>query len=272
VSRSLAQEARALACYQEAWTLCEQEDEHFAQRGVTLNNLGRLIYTRGQEQLRQRHKAEAVELFQAALGRYEQALAAQQNSNQPEEATWTLLNIGDVYASLDQREQAHEAYQRALQQFRAWGERRGEGTVMNNFGLFLTYDPVAKDIALSFYLQALRIFRAVGDRCRSAAFSTSGPLADNLCAKTRTGPLRGLITGLACFYACSTIPGHPSRSNTDLVPGWLLASLRQVMGIQKTELLLQAAAERSWHLLADLSAYATQIYVRGGITHVRHLY
>lgn len=253
VYRALTQEARARECYEEAWALCEQEGERFAQRGVTLNNLGRLLYEQGQEKQQQRQKAEATALYQEAQALYERALTAHQSNDQPEEAGWTLLNLGDVYASLDQRDQTRGYYQQALKQLRALGERRGEGTVLNNLGLLMAYERTTKEEAASCYLQALRIFRAVGDRWQERkVLRNLGHWLMIYVPKQEPARSQAYISGLACFFAARDVLEKQPQTNADLVPGWLLASLRQDMGAQKTEELLLAGEARSWQIIEEL--------------------
>ncbi|MBD2101718.1 CHAT domain-containing tetratricopeptide repeat protein, partial [Leptolyngbya sp. FACHB-261] len=82
------------------------------------------------------------------------------------EAT-TLNNIGLVYDSLGDKQQALSYYNQALPLRRAVGDRSGEATTLNNIGL--VYDSLGdKQQALSYYNQALPLRRAVGDRSGEA--------------------------------------------------------------------------------------------------------
>jgi len=253
VYRSLDQESQASACYEEAWTLCEQAGEPFPQRGITLNNQGRLLYEQGQEQERQRQKARASELYQEALAHYEQALAAHLRNHLPEEEGWTLLNLADVYASLGQRPQALAHYRQALARFRELGERRGEGTALNNLGLLLAYDPAAGKQSASYYTQALRIFRSTGDRWQERkTLKNLGHWLLISVPKKEPGNEQAYLSSLACFFAARDPLAQPPQSRADLIPAWLLASLRQDLGEPKTEKCVQDAEARSWQIIEEL--------------------
>ncbi len=83
------------------------------------------------------------------------------------EAT-TLTNIGCVYDSLGEKQEALKYYNQALPIRRAVGDRRGEAVTLNNIGL--VYSSLGeKQEALKYLNQSLPIFRAVGDRRGEAA-------------------------------------------------------------------------------------------------------
>ncbi|GCE08119.1 hypothetical protein KDAU_54480 [Dictyobacter aurantiacus] len=253
VYRALNQEALAEQCYREAWVLCEEAGKHFPQRGITLNNMGRLLYERGRQHQQRRQKAQARELFQEALARYEQALAAHQSNNQPEERGWTLLNLGDVYMALNQHEKAHNNYWQALQQFRGFGERRGEGTVLNNLGVLLAYDRAKKDQALACYVQAIHIFRAVGDRWQEEkTLRNLGRWLLIYVPEQEPSRTQGYISGLACFFAARAVFKKQHTTRDTFIPDWLLASLRQELGAQKVEELVKDAETRSSQIVGEL--------------------
>lgn len=253
VYRALDQEPLASACYQEAWTLCERAGEPFPQRGITLNNQGRLLYEQGQEQERLRQRAGTTTLYQEALAHYEQALAAHLSNHLPEEESWTLLNLADVYASLDQQSQALAYYHQALSRFRALGERRGEGTALNNLGLLLAYDPAAREQSASCYIQALRIFRSVGDRWQERkTLKNLGHWWLNAVPKKEPARSQAYLFALACFFAARDPLAQPPQARADLIPAWLLATLHQDLGPSKTEECLQAAEARSWQIIEEL--------------------
>lgn len=253
VYRSLNRLDLAHACYQEAWTHCEHSNGLFSQRGITLNNQGRLLYTRAQEQERQHHTAQAHTLYEQARTLYQQALALYQRHQLPEEEGWTLLNLADVCAARGERPPALALYHRALSHFRDLGERRGEGTVLNNLGLLLAYDPATREQAAGCYTQALHIFRAVGDRWQERlALRNLGywlllcvPAQEPASARTYLGPL-------ACFFASRDPLAHPAHRRADLLPNWLLASLRQELGESGCEECLQAAETRCWQTIEEL--------------------
>ena len=253
IQSSLKQEKLAEDCYQEAWSLCEQAGEHFAQRGTTLNNMGRLLYEQGRHKQQRRQKDQAQALYLEALARYQQALAAYRSNNQPEEEGWTLLNLGDIYVVLDQRSTAHDHYSQALKQFRDLGERRGEGTVLNNLGVLLAYDGAEKERAATCYIQALRIFRAVGDRWQERkALRNLGRWLMIYLPDQDPARSRGYIRGLACFFVARDVLEERRNPRSEMIPGWLLASLRQDQGEQKMEEFLKEGEARSWQIIEEL--------------------
>ncbi|MCL6753728.1 CHAT domain-containing protein [Nostoc sp. CCCryo 231-06] len=75
----------------------------------------------------------------------------------------TLNNIGGVYFSLGEKQQALKYYNQVLPILRAVGDRGGEAATLNNIGLVYS-DLGNKQEALKYYNQALPIIRAVGGR------------------------------------------------------------------------------------------------------------
>ncbi|MEH2350309.1 MAG: CHAT domain-containing protein, partial [Nostoc sp.] len=100
---------------------------------------------------------------QEALKYYNQALPILRAVGNREVEATTLNNIGAVYDSLGEKQEALKYYNQALPIFRAVGDRGAEANTLNNIGL--VYDSLGeKQEALKYYNQALPIFRAVGDR------------------------------------------------------------------------------------------------------------
>jgi tetratricopeptide (TPR) repeat protein len=253
VYRSLAHPSLAHACYQEALALCEQAGEPFPQRGITLNNQGRLLYAQAQEQERQRHRGRARALYQQARRLYEQALAAHQRHQLPEEQGWTLLNLADVSAALGQQSLALAFYRQTLSRFRELGERRGEGTALNNLGLHLAYDPLTREQSATCYTQALRIFRAVGDRWQERqALHNLGHWLLLSVPTQEPARTRAYLGSLACFFATRDPLAHPAQTRTDLLPAWFLASLRQELSESAYEECLQEAEAHCWQTIEEL--------------------
>jgi CHAT domain-containing protein/predicted DNA-binding protein YlxM (UPF0122 family) len=82
------------------------------------------------------------------------------------EAT-TLSNIGSVYNSISQPQEAWKYYNQALPISREVGDRTGEATTLSNIGE--VYDNISQpQEALKYYNQALPISREVGDRSGEA--------------------------------------------------------------------------------------------------------
>lgn len=251
--RALKQEARADQCYQEAWALCEQAGESSVQRGPTLNNLGRLRYEQGQQQQQRRQKTQARALYLEARALYEQAISAHRSNDQLEETGWTLLNLGDVTTALDELERAYDYYSQALAVFQALGERRGEGTVLNNLGLLLARQQAEQERVAACYLQALRIFRAVGDRWQERkALKNLGRWLLIHVPSQEPARTQNYLLGLACFVSAKDVHEERQRARTEIIPVWLLASLNQDLGEQRTQEIYQEAEARSWQMIEDL--------------------
>ena len=251
--RALEQESLAEQCYQEAWSLCEKAGEHFAQRATTLNNLGRLRYEQGQQQQQRRQKTQAQALYLEAQALYEQAISAHRSNDQPEEASWTLLNLGDVTIALDELDKAHDYYSQALAAFQALGERRGEGTVLNNLGLLLARQQVEQERVATCYLQALRIFRTVGDRWQERiALKNLGRRLLIHVPPQEPARTQNYLLGLACFVSARDAREERQHTRAEIIPAWLLASLNQDLGEQRTQELCKEAEARSWQLIEDL--------------------
>ncbi len=100
---------------------------------------------------------------QQALDFYNQALPLIQAVGDRSGEASTLNNIGTVYNSLGDKQQALDYYNQALPLRRAVGDRGGEAAALNNIGA--VYSSLGeKQQALDYYNQALPLSRAVGDR------------------------------------------------------------------------------------------------------------
>src|SRR5262245_22005636 len=111
------------------------------------------------EALRAQGTSESLQL---AVKKYEEALLLWRAIGDRSGEARTLNNIGIVYASLGEKQEALDFYNQALPLRRAVGDRRGEIGTLNNIGL--VYDSLGeKQKALDFYNQSLPLVRAVGD-------------------------------------------------------------------------------------------------------------
>jgi len=104
---------------------------------------------------------------QQALGLYNQALPIQRDVGDRAGEATTLNNIGSVYSDLGEKQQALDLYNQALPIQRDVGDRAGEARTINNIGLVYS-ELGAKQQALDFYNQALSIQREVGDKSGEA--------------------------------------------------------------------------------------------------------
>src|SRR5215475_2794734 len=106
-------------------------------------------------------KRKSVEKYHEALGLSRKAGARSREAQ-------TLNNIGEVYWSLGEMQQALEKFNEALPLRRAVGDRRGEAVTLYNIGaVYRSLGEMQK--ALEKYNEALPLIQAVGDRGEEAA-------------------------------------------------------------------------------------------------------
>ncbi|MBD2358036.1 tetratricopeptide repeat protein [Tolypothrix sp. FACHB-123] len=103
-----------------------------------------------------------------ALRLYQQALAIYQENKYPQGIAVTLNNIGRVYASTRKYNQAIESNQQALTNYKTVGDRTGEGVTLSNLGQIYQQQKQYEK-AISLYQQALAIHREVSDKVSEAA-------------------------------------------------------------------------------------------------------
>ncbi|MEG4031917.1 CHAT domain-containing tetratricopeptide repeat protein, partial [Microcoleus sp. Pol8_C1] len=99
---------------------------------------------------------------------YNQALPIRREVGDRAGVATTLNNIGVVYNSISQPQEALKYYNQALPIRREVGDRAGVATTLNNIGE--VYNRISQpQEALKYYNQALPIMREVGDRSEEAA-------------------------------------------------------------------------------------------------------
>jgi tetratricopeptide (TPR) repeat protein len=163
IHRVNGQKDQAFECYQEAMRLW-QELPASAEKGVTLNNLGRLIQSQARDETSVSHRKKK---YRQALTYYKQALVIYATARDLTETAKTINNMGEVYEKLDNSVKARDCYRQALKHCREVGERRGEGITCNNLGMFYKKSEQYQD-AFEYCIQALYIFREIGDRGEEA--------------------------------------------------------------------------------------------------------
>ncbi len=111
---------------------------------------------------------------QEALKYYNQALPIRREVGDRAREATTLNNIGAVYDSISQPQEALKYYNQALPIMREVGDRAGVATTLNNIGA--VYNSISQpQEALKYYNQALPIRKEVGDRAgESATLSNIG--------------------------------------------------------------------------------------------------
>jgi tetratricopeptide (TPR) repeat protein len=162
--RSSEQIEKALVCYEEALSLYKEMPGLFPEKGITLNNVGRVLQAQGQSEPIPKKRQK---YYRGALAYYKQALALYHEGNDEVEAARTTNNLGEIYSLLQNRHEAYRCYQRALITFRNRRKRRDEGVVCNNLGTFYRETEEYVD-AFEYYLQALAFFQQIGARLDEA--------------------------------------------------------------------------------------------------------
>jgi tetratricopeptide (TPR) repeat protein len=137
----------------------------------TLNNIGLVYYSLGENHKALNFYTEALPLWRAAGARNGEAIS--------------LSNIGLVYDSLGEMRKALASYTKALPLLRAVGARAEEATTLNNIGG--VYSSLGeKRKALDYYNQALPLLRSVGaSRTEAATLSNIGAVYDSLGEKRK---------------------------------------------------------------------------------------
>jgi CHAT domain-containing protein/Tfp pilus assembly protein PilF len=120
---------------------------------TTLNNIGLVHYSLGDNRKALDFFTRALPLLRATGDRRVEAI--------------TLNNIGEVYRALGENQKSLGFYNQALPLRRAAGDRNGEATTLNNIGL-VHYSLGDNQKAIDHYNQALSLLRAGGDRNREA--------------------------------------------------------------------------------------------------------
>lgn len=101
--------------------------------------------------------------YEQALQFHQQALALSRQSGDQINQAIALNNLGYVYDRLKQLDRALQFYQQALEIYRKVKDRAGEGVVLSNIGYVYDRQQQSQQ-AQQFYQQALTLHRAVSDR------------------------------------------------------------------------------------------------------------
>ncbi|MGI2908453.1 CHAT domain-containing protein, partial [Tolypothrix sp. VBCCA 56010] len=117
---------------------------------------------------------------QQALNFYNQSLSLKGQVGDKAEEAATLNNIGLVYYSLGDKQQALNFYNQSLSLKGQVGDKEGEAATLTNIGS--VYDSLGDNQqALNYYNQSLTLMRQVGDKQREAATLTGiGSVYDSL--------------------------------------------------------------------------------------------
>ncbi|MEG4458188.1 CHAT domain-containing tetratricopeptide repeat protein, partial [Microcoleus sp. N9_A1] len=111
---------------------------------------------------------DSISQPQEALKYYNQALPIRRSVGDRAGEATTLNNIGRVYYSISQPQEALKYYNQALPIMREVKNRSGEARILNNIGA--VYNSISQpQEALKYYHQALLILREVGDSSGEAA-------------------------------------------------------------------------------------------------------
>ncbi|WP_193198519.1 CHAT domain-containing protein [Nostoc sp. MG11] len=148
--------------------------------GTTQQNATRAAAEQVYEEGMQLYQQGTAESLRQAIGKWQEALKLWQQVNDKHWEATTLSNIGAVYDSLGEKQEAIQYFNQALPILRAVGNRGGEATIFNNIGV--VYKSLGeKQQAIKYYNQALPILRAVGDRkVEAITLSNIGSVYDSL--------------------------------------------------------------------------------------------
>jgi len=178
----------AIVRYEEALRLYRDLGDRSGE-GSTLNNIGFVYHSLGENQKALEYYNQALAVFrdagdhsgeartlnniglihgnlgdrQKALEYYNRALLASRSVGDRYGEAATLDNIGAVYGATDEKQKALDYHNQALPLRRASGDRNGEAVTLNNIGSI--YQSLNENQrALEYFSQALSIVKAVGDR------------------------------------------------------------------------------------------------------------
>lgn len=250
--RGLGKPPLALACYEEALTICASSPDSLVWRGRTLNNLGKLLYEEGETKQQHRRKKEARLAYRRSLEYYQEALSWNEKYHLLLDAAVTCNNLGDAYQALGNYGRARVYYWRALECFRAQNDRRHEAMTLNNLGLL--YQSLAGRQANENLLEEARIcceraymlFHEVGDRWQEQR------VLRNLGRFYITFPgdevQKRHEKSLACFIVARKISEALDSQQERSIPSWVEKTIRTDLGNAQYE-----------HLLAYVTKYAERI-------------
>lgn len=255
--RVCGEPSEALACYQEALTCCEQAPGELVWRGRILHNLGKLVYEEGIQEERHNRAKKARQCYQRSLKYYRQAVAWHQRHQLSLEEAFALNNLGDVYQALHDYRQAQTHYLQALEYFRAQRDRRHEAIALNNLGLLSqdmarqNEDDALLEEARTRCEQALHIFREVGDRWQERRVLRN--LGRFYLTYPHYPPQQRYTYSLACFAAASQIAEELLAPQDTPLPHWIEKTIRQELGDQPFEELLEYTMQHAERIVRGLS-------------------
>lgn len=105
---------------------------------------------------------EKKEYYKAALEKYQAAMAAYREIDEPEGLALAVTEIGEVTELLVGAKEAEEWYARAVPLWRAARDTLGEARALNNLGAMVLNQSRARE-AMEFFNQALPLWRTGGD-------------------------------------------------------------------------------------------------------------
>jgi tetratricopeptide (TPR) repeat protein len=162
--------------------------------------------------------------WEEAIANYEKALEIFRALGDRHGEAQTLGNLGNVYRLQGRWEEAIANYEKALEIFRALGDRHGEGKTLNNLGT--VYRP-AGPLGRGHRLlrESLEIFRTLGDRHGEA--QTLMQPGQRL---RRPGPLGRGHRKLRESTGNLPRPGRPPRRGSDAHATWATSTASRAAG------------------------------------------
>ncbi|MBD2615063.1 CHAT domain-containing protein [Nostoc punctiforme FACHB-252] len=138
------------------------------QPGTTQQNATRAAAEQATQEGWELYQQGTAESLRQAIVKWQEALKLWQQVDDKRWEATILNNIGNVYDSLGEKQQALKYLNQALPIFRAVQDNKGEATTL--VGIGFVYDSLGeKQQALKYYNEALFIRRAVEDRGGEAA-------------------------------------------------------------------------------------------------------
>lgn len=120
-----------------------------------------------------------VEGFQNALLKFEKALQLYKKGEFKTDEAFTLLILGNIYNSLNQKQKAVEFFSSTHQKMKEVGDQQGEALALNNLALTLA-DLGENQKALKYFEEILPLFRQISDKKGEAtALNNIGAIYEN---------------------------------------------------------------------------------------------
>lgn len=157
---------RALNCHLEALQLSVEIDDAPGQI-VALRYLGNVYRLLGNANRFSGEHQRALEYYNQSIERHQQALKLSRILKDRRIEAYTLQDLGGLYETLGQNQEALGCYHEALVLSRLTDDRRGQAASLNGLGSIFAAQGKSQH-ALVYFQQSLSLARAAGDRGRES--------------------------------------------------------------------------------------------------------